>query len=51
MTGPVIAVLLVIAILVARAYPLSLKRQVRIRALLLNRQDASRIAPSQWGEG
>ena len=46
MTGPVIAVLLVIAILVARAYPLSRKRQIRIRALLLKRQGAASPASS-----
>lgn len=38
MTGPVIAVLLIIAVLVARGYPLTRARQMRIRTLLQQRQ-------------
>jgi GPH family glycoside/pentoside/hexuronide:cation symporter len=38
MTGPVIAVLLVIAIFIARAYPLTRDRQSRIRRMLQKRQ-------------
>lgn len=40
MTGPIIAALLIIAMLVARAYPLSRARQLRIRELLQKRQAA-----------
>lgn len=38
MTGPVIVVLLLIAVSIARAYPLSRDRQMRIRRLLQRRQ-------------
>ncbi len=40
MTGPIIAALLIIAMLIARAYPLSRARQLRIRELLQKRQAA-----------
>lgn len=38
MTGPVIAILLVVAIIIARAYPLTRDRQMRIRRMLKKRQ-------------
>ncbi|TLN03249.1 MFS transporter, partial [bacterium] len=38
MTGPVIAILLVVAVFIARGYPLSRDRQLRIRHILQKRQ-------------
>ncbi|GAP14577.1 sugar (Glycoside-Pentoside-Hexuronide) transporter [Longilinea arvoryzae] len=41
MTGPVIAVLLLFAVLIARSYPLTRDRQIRIRRMLQKRQARS----------
>lgn len=51
LTGPVVAILLLVAIFVAWKYPLSRDRQKRIRKALLRRQSkANEILPSVSGE-